>query len=84
MANYPGGRMNHKLAKGMKTWKGNGNTTTLLFFLKGLEILQQERKGQMKTMVIETSTASSSTSPDLLISSIPINQSTIWTLLYNG
>ena len=28
----------------MRTWKGNGNTTTLLFFLKGLEILHQEEE----------------------------------------
>ena len=27
----------------MKMWKANGNTTTLLFSLKGLEILDQER-----------------------------------------
>ena len=26
----------------MKIWKGNGNTTTLLFSLKRLEIVQQE------------------------------------------
>jgi hypothetical protein len=45
--------MNHKLANGMKTWKGNGNTTTLLFSLKGLDILHQERRGQAKTMVME-------------------------------
>ena len=37
----------------MKTWKGNGNTTTLLFSLKGLEILHQERRGQVKTIVME-------------------------------
>jgi hypothetical protein len=42
--NYPRRLMNHKLAKGMKMWKGNRNTTTLLFSLKGLEILHQERK----------------------------------------
>ena len=28
----------------MKMWKGNGNTNTLLFSLKGLEILQQETR----------------------------------------
>ena len=27
-----------KLTNGMKMWKGNGNTTTLLFPLKALEI----------------------------------------------
>ena len=27
--------MDHKLANGMKIWKRNGNTTTLLFSLKG-------------------------------------------------
>jgi len=35
--------MNHKLANGMKMWKGNGNTTVILFSLKGLEILHQEK-----------------------------------------
>ena len=45
--------MNHKLANGMKMWKGNGNTTTLIFSLKGLEILHQERRGQVKTMAKE-------------------------------
>jgi hypothetical protein len=28
--------MSHKLANGMKMWKGIGNTTTLLFSLNGL------------------------------------------------
>ena len=32
---YPRRRMNDKVANGMKMWKGNGNTTTLLFSLKG-------------------------------------------------
>ena len=45
--------MNHKLANGMKMWKGNGDTTTLLFSLKGLEILHKERRGQVKTMVMQ-------------------------------
>jgi hypothetical protein len=46
--------MNHKLAKGMKMWKGNGNTTTLLLFsLKGIEILHHQRRGEVKTMVME-------------------------------
>ena len=41
------------LANGMKMWKGNGNTTTLLFSLKGLEILHQGKRGQVKTIVME-------------------------------
>ena len=41
--------MIRKLANGMKMWKENGNTTTLLFSLKELEILHQERRGQVKT-----------------------------------
>ena len=45
--------MNHMLANGMKMWKGNGNTTTLLFSLKRLEILHKERRGQVKTIVME-------------------------------
>jgi hypothetical protein len=45
--------MSHKLANGLKMWKGIGNTTTLLFSLKGLEILHQERRGQVKTIVME-------------------------------
>jgi hypothetical protein len=32
----------------MEMWKANGNTITLLFSLKGLEILHQERRGQVK------------------------------------
>jgi hypothetical protein len=38
---------------GMKMWKGNGNTTLLLFSLKGLEIFHQERRGQVETIVTE-------------------------------
>ena len=34
-------------------WKGNGNATTLLFSLKGLEILLQERREQVDTIVME-------------------------------
>jgi hypothetical protein len=34
-------------------WKGSGNTTTLLFSLKGLEIVYKERRGQVKTIVME-------------------------------
>ena len=44
--------MSHKLANGMKMWKEIGNTT-LLFSPKGLEILHQERRGQVKTIVME-------------------------------
>ena len=54
----------------MKMWKENGNTTTLLFSLKGLVILHQERRGKLNTIVIEHSRAFSSASPDLLASSI--------------
>ena len=42
--------MNHKLANGMKIWKGNGNT---LFCLKGLEILHHERRGKVNTIMME-------------------------------
>jgi hypothetical protein len=45
--------MNHKMANGMKIWKGNRKTTTLLFSLKELKILHQERKGQVETTVME-------------------------------
>ena len=45
--------MNHKLANGIKMRKGNGVTTTLLFSLKELEIVHHERRGQMKTIVME-------------------------------
>ena len=41
------------MTNGMKMWKGNRNTTTLLFSLKGLKILHQERRGQVKTIVME-------------------------------
>ena len=37
----------------MKMWKGNGNTTTLLFSLKRLVIVHQERRGQVKTILME-------------------------------
>ena len=53
MGNYPGRRMNQKLANGMKMWKGNGNTTALLYFLNGLEILHQVRRGQVNTIMME-------------------------------
>jgi hypothetical protein len=45
--------MSHKLANDMKMWKGNGNTTILLFSQKILSILHKERKAQVKTIVIE-------------------------------
>ena len=45
--------MNHKLANCMEIWKGNGNTTKSLFSLKGLEILHQERRVEVNTMVME-------------------------------
>ena len=44
---------NHKLDNGMKMWKRNGNTTTLLFCLIRLEIVHQERTGQVKTIVMK-------------------------------
>ena len=45
--------MSHQLANGMKMLKGIGNITTLLFSLKRLEILHQERRVQVKTIVME-------------------------------
>ena len=51
MGNYPWRQMNHELPNDMKTWKGNGDSTTLLFSLKGLEILLQARRGEVKTSV---------------------------------
>jgi len=42
--------MNRKLAKGMNMWKVNGYATTLQFSQKGLEILYQERKGQVNIL----------------------------------
>ena len=44
--------MNHKLANSMQMWKGMWNTTTVLFSL-GHDILHQERRGQVKTIVME-------------------------------
>ena len=44
--------MDQKLTKYTKMWKGNDNTTTLLFCLKILEIVHQERR-QVNTMVME-------------------------------
>ena len=37
----------------MKMWIGSGNTSTLLFFLKELEILHREGRGQVKTIVMK-------------------------------
>jgi hypothetical protein len=34
-------------------WKGNGNTIKLLFSLKGSEVLYQERRRQMNTVMME-------------------------------
>jgi len=34
-------------------WKENGNTITLLLSLKELEFLRQERRGQVKTIMME-------------------------------
>jgi hypothetical protein len=45
--------MNLKLANGMKMWKGSGNTITLLFSLKGLEISHVKRRGEVKTIMME-------------------------------
>ena len=45
--NYPYMSMNYKLANDTKIWKGNKNTTKLLFSLKAFEILHQERGGQV-------------------------------------
>jgi len=42
-----------KLTNNTKKWKGNGKTATLLFSIKGLEILHKERRGQVKTIVME-------------------------------
>ena len=36
----------------MEIWKGNGNTTTLSFYVKGLQILLQVRR-QLNTIVME-------------------------------
>ena len=67
--------MNHKLTNGMKLWKGNGNTTTLLFSLKGHEIVHQERRGQVETIVMEHFNGILFHKSELLTSSIPISQS---------
>ena len=59
----------------VKMSKGNGKTITLLFSLNGIEILHQGRRGQVTTTVMEYLTTLFSTSPHLLTSCIPINQS---------
>ena len=41
-----------QLGNAMKMWKGNGNTTTLLFYLKELDILYEWRE-QVTTVVME-------------------------------
>ena len=45
--------MNHKLANGMKMGKGNKNTITFVFSLKGLKILYQDRREQVDTIVMD-------------------------------
>jgi hypothetical protein len=55
----------------MKMWKEIENTTELLFSLKGLEILHQARREQVKTIVMEHI----SSILFHLLSSMPINQS---------
>ena len=45
--------MNHKLANVMNMGKGNGNTTKLLFSLKVIGILHQEKRGQVYIIVME-------------------------------
>ena len=66
--------MIHNLANGLKMWKVNGNTTTLLFILNGLDILHQERIGQVHNdgTLQDHSLAQVRTK---LPNSIPINQS---------
>ena len=39
------------MAHGMKLWKGNGDTSALLFYLKGLEIVHQERRGHVNEKI---------------------------------
>jgi hypothetical protein len=45
--------MNHKLVNSIQMWNVNGNTTTLLHSLKGFEILHQERREQVNTILME-------------------------------
>ena len=51
MENYPWRRINHKLLNCTKVWKGNGDTST--FSLKGLEILHQEWRWQVKSIFLQ-------------------------------
>ena len=37
----------------LQMWKGNMSTITLLFYLKGLEMLHKEKRGQMHIIVME-------------------------------
>ena len=53
MGKYPWRWINHKLANGIKMWKGNGNTIRLLFSLKIPKLVRQERREQVKTIVME-------------------------------
>ena len=53
MTNYLWRRINHKLTSVMKMRNRIGKTTTLLFSLKGLDNLHQERKGQVNTIVMK-------------------------------
>ena len=46
-------RVNGKFSDCLNVWKGNGNTTTLLFSLEGFEILYQERRREMNTTIME-------------------------------
>ena len=63
--------MNHKLVKGINMWKRNGNTTIVLFSVKRLEILH---KKEVNPIVMEHFNNTSSINPDLLTSSIPIDE----------
>ena len=45
--------MNHKLAKGMKIWKGIKNTTTLLFSRKDLKFHTKKEANKWTPIVME-------------------------------
>ena len=51
-SSLPGGRMGG-MSSGQFLVLSIGNTTTLLLSLKRLEILHQERRGQVETMVLK-------------------------------
>jgi hypothetical protein len=51
--NYPWRWKNHHLDNDMTMWKRKRNITIVLFYLKELEILHHERRGQVKTIVLE-------------------------------